>query len=437
LDYQPEEPEKSMESIAGGMLSPYRILDLTNERGFLSGKLLGDLGADVIKVERPEGDPGRRLGPFYRDIPHPEKSLYWMGFNTNKRGITLNIETADGREIFKKLCHTADIIIESFDPGYLESLGLGYAALREINPGIIMASITGFGQSGPYRDYKAPDIVLWALSGLGYVTGDPDRPPISPGYPISYFFSAIQAVIGSLVALYGHNITGRGQYVDAVTLLGLAWATGPEVQGLWPTNQQIVKRTGRIWPRPQVGADGKVNYINVPLIYPCRDGAVKFFPFVEPGMLPSTNGLTQWVIQEGMASETLKNVDWSTWNWQTVAQDTVDEIAQSFGRFFMKHSKAELWDGAQQKGIQLYPVFTPKDMLAFPQLKIRQYWQEVDHPELGTAIVYPGAFTKLADGSCKIRRRAPLVGEHNEEIYVGELGLSKEELARLKQAGVI
>ena len=193
-------------------------------------------------------------------------------------------------------------------------------------------------------------------------------PRSATSYPIAYFFSAIQAVIGSLVALYDRGVTGRGQYVDAVTLLGLAWATGPEVQGLWPVHGQIVKRTGRIWPRPQTSASGEVNYINVPLIYLCQDGAVKFFPFVEPGMLPSTNGLTKWVIEEGMASETLKQVDWSTWNWQTVTQDTVDEITQSFSRFFMKHTKAELWEGAQKKGIQLYPVFTPKDMLDFPQL---------------------------------------------------------------------
>ena len=428
---------QSVEDSPDGMLSPYRVLDLTDQRGYLAGRLFGDLGADVIKIEKPGGDPGRSLGPFLHDIPEPEKSLYWMGFNTNKRGITLNIENKNGQEIFKKLCGTADIIIESFNPGYMDKLGTGYSALSEINRGIIVTSITGFGQSGPYKDYKAPDIVLWSLSGLGFVTGDSDRPPISPGYPISYFFSAIQAVIGSLIALYGRGITGRGQHIDAVTLLGLAWATGPEVQGLWPANNQIVKRTGRIWPRPQVNASGEVTYVDVPLIYPCKDGSVKFFPFVEPGMLPSTNGLTQWVIEEGQAGETLQHVDWSTWNWQTVTQDIVNEIVDSFSRFFMNHTKAELWNGAQEKGIQLYPVFTPKDMLEFPQLTIRQYWQEIEHPELGENIVYPGAFAKLSEGSCIIRRRAPLIGEHNEEIYSGELGLSKEEIAKLKQDGII
>jgi crotonobetainyl-CoA:carnitine CoA-transferase CaiB-like acyl-CoA transferase len=420
-----------------GMLSPYRVLDLTNERGFFGGKLLGDLGADVIKIEKPGGDAARRLGPFYHDIPHPEKSLYWMGYNTNKRGITLNIETVDGQEIFKKLCKNADIVIESFDPGYLDKLGLGYTALKEINPGIIMASITGFGQTGPYKDYKAPDIVLWALSGLGYVHGDSDRAPLSPSFPISYFFSVMQAVIGAMVALYQRGATGKGQHVDAITLLGLAWATGPEVQGLWPINKEIVKRSGGIWPRPQTSASGEVTYINVPLTYPCKDGGVKFFPFVEPGMIPSTDGLRQWVMEEGVASETLKNVDWKTWNWATVSQETADEITQSFARFFMNHTKAELWEGAQERGIQLYPVFTPVDMLRFPQLTIREYWEEVEHPELGDTITYPGAFTKLAEGSCRIRRRAPLIGEHNEDIYIKELGLSKEELVLLEQANAI
>ena len=136
------------------MLAPYRVLDLTDEKGFLCGKILGDLGADVIKVERPGGDPGRTNGPFYHDIPDPEKSLYWFAHNNNKRSITLNIETVDGRELFEKLVGKADIVIESFAPGYMDELGLGYSALSQTKKQVVMTSITPFGQDGPYRNYK-------------------------------------------------------------------------------------------------------------------------------------------------------------------------------------------------------------------------------------------------------------------------------------------
>jgi crotonobetainyl-CoA:carnitine CoA-transferase CaiB-like acyl-CoA transferase len=421
-----------------GLLSPYRILDLTNERGFLCGKLLGDLGADVIKIEKPGGDPARSIGPFYDNIPDPKKSLYWWAFNMNKRGITLDIETTDGQEIFKRLVKSADFVIESFDPGYMESLGLGFPVLSQINPGVIMTSITGFGQIGPYKDYKATDITLWSLSGEGYVTGDPDRAPLMPSFPIVYSFAATSAAVGALVALCHRAVTGEGQHVDAPAYLGLAWASGAEVQGLWSVDQTIVKRSGGAWLRPQTGtSSADVKYINLPLIYPCKDGNVRFMPFVEVGMLPSTMGLTKWVIEEGVASETLKKVEWRTWDWQTVSQETVDEITQSFSRFFIKHTKAELWEGAQKRGIQLYPLLTPSDIFEFEQLNIRDFWEEVEHPELGTTITYPGAFAKMTEAPCRIRYRAPLIGEHNEEIYVKEVGFSTEELCILKQAKVI
>jgi benzylsuccinate CoA-transferase BbsE subunit len=427
----------AIEEKAEGMLGQYRVLDLTNERGFLCGKVLGDLGIDVIKIEKPEGDPARSIGPFYHDIPDPEKSLYWWAFNTSKRGITLDIETVDGQEIFKRLVRTADVIIESFDPGYMDRLGLGYAALSQINPRLIMASITGFGQTGSYRNYKAPDIVVWALSGQGYVTGDPDRAPLVPSFPIAYFFGAMAAAVGALMALYHRGITGEGQQVDVSAQLGLAWAVGPEPQGLWDGDKIIAKRSGRMWLRAQISAGAKINYIRIPLKYQCKDGAVRFFPFVQPGMLPSVRALTQWVIDEGMASETLKHVDWSKIDWQTITQDAVDEITESFSRLFIKHTKAELWERAQKMGIQLYPLLTPKDMLEFQQLRLREYWEEVEHPELGTTITYPGAFAKMTETPCKIERRAPLIGEHNQEIYIKELGLSTEELLLLKQAKVV
>jgi crotonobetainyl-CoA:carnitine CoA-transferase CaiB-like acyl-CoA transferase len=420
-----------------GMLSQYRALDLTDEHGFLCGKLLGDLGADVIKIEKPGGDPARRLGPFYHDIPNPEKSLYWWAFNINKRGITLDIETADGREIFKRLARTADVIIESFSPGYMDGLGLGYAILNQINPRLVMTAITGFGRTGPYKDYKAPDIVLWALSGNAYITGDGDRAPLAPSFPIAYLFGAMEAAIGTMVALYQCGVTGEGQQVNVPSQAGLAWATGPEVQGLWDVDKSIVERSGRLWRRHRPGKGDKVDYVSIPLIYPCQDGAVRFFPFVQVGMLPSVRALTKWVIDEGMANEALKQVEWSEVDWQTIDQNRVDEITESFGKFCMTHTKAELWEGAQKLGIQLYPLLTPGDMLGFEQLNIRGYWTEVEHPELGTSVTYPGPFAKMREAPCEVRRRAPLIGEHNEEIYIKELGISREELLLLKQARAI
>ena len=180
-----------------------------------------------------------------------------------------------------------------------------------------------------------------------------------------------------------------------------------------------------------------MGYVNVPLTYPCKDGGVKFFPFVEEGMLPSTNGMTQWAIEEGFGTEAARTVNWSTWNWQVVPQALVDDITGCFERLFMKHTKAELFEEAQKRGVQLYPVFTAADMLNFPQLSIRNFWEKVEHPELGETLTYPGAFTQLGEGSCRIQRRAPRIGEHNEDIYVKEMGMSKKDLAQLKQAGDI
>lgn len=423
---------------AEGLLTPYRVLDLTNERGFLCGKLLGDMGADVIKIEKPGGDPARKLGPFYQDIPHPEKSLFWWGFNANKRGITLDIETEDGQAIFKKLVKTADYVIESFEPGYLDKLGLGYEALSKINPGIVMTSITGFGQTGPYSKYQSTDLVVWALSGVAYVTGDPKNAPLMPSFPVAYFFAATAAAIGTMVAGFQKTLTGEGQHVDAPGQLALAWASGPEVQGLWEVDKIITKRSGKVWSRAQTGggSDG-IKYVDIPIIYQCKDGCVRFFPFVETGCLPSTNGLTRWVIDEGAANEALKKVDWSVWNWETSSQQTVDAITQCLAGFFMQHTKAELWEGAQKRGIMLYPLLTPRDMLDFEQLNAREFWETVEHPELQTSFAYPGAFVKVTEAPLKIRRRAPLIGEHNEEIYTKELGFSIADLLALKQAGVI
>jgi crotonobetainyl-CoA:carnitine CoA-transferase CaiB-like acyl-CoA transferase len=422
------------------MLRRYRILDLTNEQGYLCGKLLGALGADVIKIEAPKGDPGRNIGPFFHDIPDPEKSLYWFAFNTDKRSITLDVETSDGQEIFKRLVRNADVVIESFSPGVMDKLGLGYSSLSQINQRIIMTSITGFGQTGPYKDYKAPDIVVWALSGNAILTGDPDRGPLKPSFPnFSYVVAGVlQATIGTLIALYHREITGKGQQVDASAQLSLIWPFNAEPPGLWREDGTIVKRQGRIYLRPQVTPGKKTVWAGAPMLWQCKDGDIAFSIMTGLGQQGGSSvALTQWLESEGKAGETLKKIDWTRFEWETANQDIVDDVVEDFRKFFLTHTKAELLEEAEKRGIMLYPVLTPKDILKFSQLESRGYWEEVHHPELGCSITYPGFFFKTSAALAKRHRRAPLIGEHNEEIYTKELGLSREELLILKQKRVV
>ena len=197
-----------------GALTGYRILDLTDSRGAYCTKLLADMGADVIKVEPPDGDVGRNMPPFLNGEPHPEKSLYFLYRNANKRGITLNIESDEGRDILRKLAKSADVLVENYGPGYIESLGIGYDALQSINPKLIMAGITEFGLDGPYRDYKGSNIVDYALSGVMITSGYPGKvPTLLPGTP-AYDAASEIADIEILAAIYCRDAIGKGQKID-------------------------------------------------------------------------------------------------------------------------------------------------------------------------------------------------------------------------------
>ena len=224
-----------------GFLSPFRALDLTGECGFSCGKILGDLGADVIKVEPPGGDPGRSRGPFYHDEPQAEKSLYWFAYNNNKRGITLNIETGTGRELFIRLVEGAHFVLESYRPGHMETLGLGYHSLREANPALVMVSITPYGQTGPYRDYLASDLELMAMGGAMSVTGDPDRAPVRVSFPQAAMWAGMHAAMGALIAHYHRTVTGEGQYVDVSAQASVVWALA-HAPSFWSVNRVVPVR---------------------------------------------------------------------------------------------------------------------------------------------------------------------------------------------------
>jgi len=410
------------------VLDGFRVLDLTDEKGFLCGRLMADLGADVIKIEPPGGDPSRSIGPFYKDIPHSEKSLYWFAYNANKRGITLNIASKDGQGIFKKLVKKAHFIIESFSPGYMESLGLGYTEVSKINPEIILTSITPFGQTGPYRHYKASDIVEMGMCGLLYLCGDSDRPPVRISFPQAYLHAGAEAAVGTMVAHYHRGQIGEGQWVD-ISIQEATYLATMNAPLFWTLEKRVLKRAGA-W------RTGITSGILQRQIWPCKDGYVNM-PVYGGDLGAKTNrALTQWMRGEGMADDFLASIDWNRFDMATVSQETWNHIEQLMVRFFKCHTKQELYLKGLTLGVMVYPLYTPEDIAKDKQLEERGYWTPVEHPELGETLTYPGVAVKASLTPLQIKRRAPLIGEHNQEIYQ-ELGFTKEELVSLVEGGVI
>lgn len=412
------------------ILGGYRVLDLTDYRGYLCGKILGDLGADVIKVEPPGGDADGRRGPFYHNIPHPEKSLFWFAYNNNKRGITLNLETRTGREILKRLVKTADFLIESFHPGYLDGLGLGYAALSQINPRLVYTSLTAFGQSGPYSDFKASDIVVMAMGGPMYLTGDADRRPLRIGFPQAFLHGAAEAAVGTMAAHYYRETTREGQFVDTSAQASVGWTL---ITGFmfWDMLKVKAMRSGiyRGWAGPSAAKQI--------VLWPSKDGYIAFA--IYGGLIGATTnkGVVAWLEEEGLCNDFLRSVDWDTFDVAHITQQEFDQFASAFSQLCRRHTTKELMDRAKSRGMMFYSVATPKDIVEDEHLAVKGFWRELEHPELGAAIQYPGDMALLSETPLVLNTRAPLIGEHNQEIYVKELGFTQAELISLKEAGVI
>jgi crotonobetainyl-CoA:carnitine CoA-transferase CaiB-like acyl-CoA transferase len=409
-----------------GALSAYRVLDLTDQRGMLCGQILSELGADVIKVEPPCGDAGRNIGPFYHDEVDPEKSLYWFAVNAGKRGITLDIETADGREILKELLKKADFLIESFRPGYMDSIGLGYDELSRLNSGLVMTSITPFGQTGPWADYQADDIVLMATGGMVYVCGDRDRPPTTVSVEQAYLLGGLHAASGTMIANYYRGVTGNGQHVDSSIHESVAWHVTIE-HAFWEFHRVAPARMGQ----KRVRTDNPTL-----VIYPCKDGQVAFW------LLYGKYGrwfkpLADWMEEEGLAGPLKEVENWDELDATTMTVEKQEEWQDAFTNFFLRHTKRELFEEALKRGFIICPSNTIKDLFEFEQFASREFFVDVEHPELNDVIKYPRAPYRLSETSCHIRRRAPFLGEHNQEIYGEELGYDNKRLRLLKEIGVI
>jgi benzylsuccinate CoA-transferase BbsE subunit len=394
----------------------------------MCGKILADLGMEVMKVEPPGGDPARNIGPFYQNQPDPEKSLYWFVLNMNKRGITLNLHTEDGRQIFKKLAQRVDLIIESFPVGFLGSLGLSYPELNRVNSQIILTSITGFGQTGPYKDFKAPDIVCMAMGGEIIITGSPEHPPLRIGVPQAYLHAGAEAATACLGALWHREMSGEGQYIDVAAQPCVAWL-GFYNQILWEFNRMNINRLGGV----RVGGRG----IKFRFLFPCADGFVSFLAVGGETRVEAQKKLIAWMDQEGLADDFIKNFDWRSHSPMRTTDEISDQLSQTFLNFFKTKTKKELFDFAVQNGVILAPVNTAEDVFKTEHFRARGFWVEVEHPELNTAITYPGFPYSFSETPCQVIRRAPLIGEHNSEILGRELGFSQDELVTLKSGGII
>ena len=415
------------------MLSCYRILDLTTEKAFICGRALSDFGAEVIKIEKPGGDPARFRGPFYKDDPDPEKNLTWFAFNSNKKGITLDIETQQGQEIFKKLVKTADAVLESFAVGYLDSIGLGYQDLSEINPGIVLTSISGFGQEGPYKDYKDPDIVVRALGGLIYTAGYDDRPPLTVSYEHTHYLGAMNGAAGTMIALMHRVHTGKGQHVEGITQQALDIVCSAEIEGPYALFGQIPSRHGRA--RAAVTLKDGSTFYN-PLLWECKDGYIALNLLLNPTAAKNNLSMMEYIKKDGIGIGSFGAWEWDRKSWEDMSRELAEELMEILGKFFLNHTKDELLKLATENRFQLGPCNNAGDILKYPQLKARGFWKEIEHPELGVTLKYPGGAVMTTQGYVGIRHRAPLIGEHNDEVYK-ELGISAADLKSLKKQKVI
>ncbi len=402
-----------MNANGNALLSGCRVLDLAGPLGFHCVKLLADMGADVVKVEPPGGDEARRIPPFKDDLPHPEKSLYFLHYNTNKRGITLNLDSRDGRAILLELARSADVVVDTHRPGRLDELGLGYRELSSVNPRLILASITPFGQTGPWRDYKATDIAGLALSNLMVLTAEPGEPPLQGPGEIAYGMASTYGALGIAIALYDREESGKGQQMDVSMHECAAHIAGYFI----PTYAYTGAKASRL------SRKGEETDLYDP--YPTKNGYVRIF------IIPAEQWrrLVDWMGRP----EAIAGPEYEKMAYRREHPEIVMKVITEFCK---RHTKEELYEEGQKRRISVTPINTAREFMESAHTKAREIFVEMEHPFVGKYLHF-GPVPRFSETPGQVTRTAPLTGEHNEEIYCGELGFSKEDVVALRAGGVI
>ncbi len=412
-----------------GPLAGLRILELADETGQFCGKLLGDLGADVVKIEPPGGERCRHVGPFLDDIPHPERSLSFWYYNTSKHGITLNLKTADGRQLFLRLAATADVIVETFRPEFLASLGLDFESLRDQNRRLIMCSLTPFGQTGPWRDYASSDLLHMAAGGemasSGYDEADvANGPPIAPGGGNAWHMGCHYAYMAIMAALVHRTVAGLGQYIDTSIHEACALTTEAAVANYVYRGEVLRRQTGR---HHAAGPTPRTQFRAKDGTYVCALVGGRLNPkFVKE--------LADLLDNYGMAGD-LKDSRYL--DQAVITANTSHIIDDLIANFIASLPAEEVYHAAQERGFTWGAVRAPEALLDDAHLHDRGFWKHVDHPELGRSFIYPGEAAIYNGSPWRISRRAPLIGEHNLKIFCDELGLSRGDLAVLAENDVV
>jgi crotonobetainyl-CoA:carnitine CoA-transferase CaiB-like acyl-CoA transferase len=416
-------------TMSDSLLSGFRALDLTDEKGLVCGKILATLGVETIKVEPPGGEPARSIPPFSGNTADVNKSLYWLAFNTSKHSITLRLESESGRELFKQLVARSDFVIESFTPGYLDSIGLGYSELSKINPRIIVTSITPFGQKGPYAQFKGSELTLSAMSGIMAINGDPDRAPLREGPDTVTYESGAAAALGTVMAHYVRQKTGEGQQVD-VSMQEVAVKRTVSNMVVWEFDKRLIPRAGTI---RTVGAR------STHWIWECKDGYV-FWSYM--GGKPGSQGnraISKWIDDDGLENPLHSVTNWEEFDMaaQDVSKEVLAAHQDTIRKFFMSHTKKEITEGGLKRGLNACVINTPADIIDNPQLKARDYWVNLESPSTGAPVKYPKYFFLSNQTRNFVETAAPVVGEYNHTIYGNELKLSEQEIRKLEEADVI
>ena len=399
-------------------LSDVRILDLTRHvAGPFCTKMLADYGADVIKVERPNGgDVTRRMGPFPDDVPHPEKSGLFLHLNTNKRGVTLNLKSATGKRMFMELVKQVDVVVENFAPRVLSSLGLAYEDLEQINPQVILVSISNFGQTGPYRDYKASEIVLHGMGGNLRSLGLPEREPVKYGSHVALRQAGLIGAAATMAALFTREARGEGEHVDVAIVETQAGSQDRRAPQL--ITAQFVNQ---VFPRRAPGATMASG------TFPCKDGYVNV-----------TGGGNRFPRALEMIGrpELIEDPRFATPEARLVPENSEDFNREALMPWLMQHTMQEVWSIAQKAHVLSGPIYTSKTLMEDNHFRDRGMWVEIDHPIAGR-YTYPGRPIIMGESPWQLRRPAPQLGEHNEEVYGEALGYESQDLARLRGVGVI